>query len=95
MNFKRLIPNNIKQESKYILLDLLKQPYSRSGAPLELLNWLPENNPITFFDIRANARQFSKSICGEYKIKRYFDRTGFRINSYSGNNISLIGKLSI
>jgi FkbM family methyltransferase len=68
--FKRLIPNSIKQEGKYILLDLLKTPYSRSGAPLELLNWLPKNNPITFFDIGANVGHFSKSICGEYKIKK-------------------------
>ncbi len=67
---KRLIPNNIKQEGKYILLDLLKIPYSRSGAPIELLNWLPKTNPITFFDIGANVGHFSKSICGEYEIKK-------------------------
>jgi FkbM family methyltransferase len=68
--FKRLIPNNIKQEGKYILLDLLKTPYSRSGVPLELLTWLPKNKPLTFFDIGANVGRFSESICGEYKIKK-------------------------
>ncbi|HEY8782057.1 MAG TPA: FkbM family methyltransferase [Mucilaginibacter sp.] len=67
---KRLIPNNIKQEGKYLLLDLLKTPYSRSAAPLEILKWLPKNDPITFFDIGASVGNFSKCICGEYKIKK-------------------------
>jgi len=67
---KRLIPNNIKQEGKYFLLRLLKTPYSRSNAPLEVLQWLPKNNPITFFDIGASVGNFSKCICGEYKIKK-------------------------
>jgi FkbM family methyltransferase len=68
--FKSLIPNNIKQDVKYFLLDALKTPYSRSGAPLEILTWLPKNNPIIFFDIGASVGNFSKSICGEYKIKK-------------------------
>ena len=67
---KRLIPNDIKQEGKYFLLDLLKTPYSRSNAPLEVLKWLPKNNPITFFDIGASVGNFAKCICGEYKIKK-------------------------
>ncbi|MDB5122986.1 MAG: hypothetical protein JWP94_1115 [Mucilaginibacter sp.] len=68
--FKRLIPNNIKQEGKYFLLDLLKIKYSRSNAPMEVLKWLPKNNPITFLDIGASIGSFSACICGEYKIKR-------------------------
>lgn len=68
--FKRLIPNNIKQEGKYFLLKLLKTPYSRSNAPLEVLKWLPKNNPIVFFDIGASVGNFSLCICGEYKIKK-------------------------
>jgi FkbM family methyltransferase len=68
--FKRLIPNNIKQEGKYILLDLLKMPYSRSNTSLDILKWLPKNNPITFFDIGASVGNFSKPICSEYKIKK-------------------------
>lgn len=68
--FKRLIPNNIKQEGKYFLLDLLKMPYSRSNAPLEVLKWLPKKSPITFFDIGASIGNFSISICAEYKIKK-------------------------
>lgn len=68
--FKRLIPNNIKQEGKYLLLRLLKIKYSRSNAPLEVLKWLPKNNPITFLDIGASIGSFSACIAEEYKIKR-------------------------
>jgi FkbM family methyltransferase len=68
--FKRLIPNNIKQEGKYFLLDLLKIKYSRSNAAMEILKWLPKNNPITFLDIGASIGSFSVTICGEYKIKK-------------------------
>jgi FkbM family methyltransferase len=67
---KRLIPNNIKQEGKYFLFDLLKIPYSRSQVPLEILKWLPKTNPINFIDIGCNAGDFTKSICGEYKIEK-------------------------
>jgi FkbM family methyltransferase len=67
---KRLIPNSIKQEGKYILYDMLKMPYSRSNAPLEVMKWLPTNVPITFFDIGANVGDFSKCLCGEYKVKK-------------------------
>jgi FkbM family methyltransferase len=71
LNFiKRLIPNNIKQEGKYFLLDLLKISYSRSCVPLEILKWLPKNKPITFFDIGASVGHFAVSICGEYQIEK-------------------------
>jgi len=69
---KRLIPNNIKQEGKYFLMRLLKMPYSRPNAPLEVLKWLPANDPITFFDIGASVGNFAKCICGEYEIKKAF-----------------------
>jgi FkbM family methyltransferase len=71
LNFvKRLIPNKIKQEGKYFLLKILKTPYSRSNAPLEVLKWLPKNNPIVFFDIGASVGNFTRCLCGEYKIKK-------------------------
>jgi FkbM family methyltransferase len=68
-SIKRVIPNNIKQEGKYLLYDILKMPYSRARVPLEILKWLPKSSPITFFDIGANDGMFSKCICGEYQIK--------------------------
>ncbi|MES2278848.1 MAG: FkbM family methyltransferase [Bacteroidota bacterium] len=67
---KRLIPNNVKLKVKYLMLDRLKIPYSRSNAPLEILDWLPKGKPITFIDIGANVGHFSQSICGEYQIKK-------------------------
>jgi FkbM family methyltransferase len=51
-------------------MDLLKISYSRSGAPLEILKHLSKSNPITFFDIGANAGHFSLSISGEYQIEK-------------------------
>ena len=70
--FKRLLPNSLKQEGKYLLFDLLKIKYSRSGAPLGVLKWLPKGKPITFFDIGANIGHFTLSICGEYEIEKAF-----------------------
>ena len=70
--FKRLLPNSLKQEGKYLLLDILKIKYSRSGAPLGVLKWLPKSKPITFFDIGANIGHFTSSISGEYEIKKAF-----------------------
>lgn len=67
---KRLIPNHIKLEIKYFLLDVLKTKYSRSNAPLEVLNLLPKTAPITFFDVGASVGNFSKAICAEYTIKK-------------------------
>ena len=67
---KRLIPNKIKLEAKYFLLDLLKIRYSRASAPVEVLDWLPKHQAITFFDIGASIGKFSISICGEYQIKK-------------------------
>jgi FkbM family methyltransferase len=67
---KRLIPNNIKQEGKYFLYNILKIPYSRSQVPLEILKWLPKTNPINFIDIGCNAGDFTRSVYGEYKIKK-------------------------
>ena len=69
---KRLVPNGLKQEGKYLLFDILKIPYSRSGAPLGVLKWLPKGKPITFFDIGANIGHFTSSICGEYAIEKAF-----------------------
>ena len=71
MNFiKRLIPNKLKQEGKYFLQNLLKIPYTRSGVPLEILNLIPKNRAITFFDIGANVGHFSTSMAAEYRIKK-------------------------
>jgi FkbM family methyltransferase len=67
---KRLIPNAIKQEGKYFLMDSLKIPYSRSGAPLEVLKWLPKSKPITFFDIGASVGHFAQSISSEYRVEK-------------------------
>ncbi|MES2377394.1 MAG: FkbM family methyltransferase [Bacteroidota bacterium] len=67
---KRLIPNNIKQEGKYLLLRMLKIRYSRSNVSLDILEWLPKKQPITFFDIGASIGDFSKAICVEYEIKK-------------------------
>ncbi len=69
---KRLIPNSVKLKAKYFLLDILKVPYSRSNAPLEVLQWLPKGKPIAFFDIGANIGHFTQSICGEYQVKKAF-----------------------
>jgi len=68
-SIKRLIPNSLKQEGKYILFDLLKMPYSGSNAPLDIIKWLPTSNPITYFDIGANVSDFSRCLCGKYKVK--------------------------
>jgi FkbM family methyltransferase len=65
-----MIPNDIKLEVKYFLLRLLKIPYSRGYAPIEVLKWLPKGYPITFFDVGASIGKFSKSICSEYTIKK-------------------------
>jgi len=67
---KKILPNKLKLEGKYFLMKLLKMPYSRSYAPLDVLKWLPKSSPITFFDVGAHAGEFSKSICGEYQIKK-------------------------
>jgi len=67
---KQFISNKIKQEAKYLLLNILKIPYSRSALPLEILKWLPNNKPITFFDIGANTGNFSESIRGEYQVEK-------------------------
>jgi FkbM family methyltransferase len=67
---KRFIPNDLKQEVKYFLFNILKLKYSRSFVPLEILEWLPKNKPITFFDIGACAGDFSRNISGEYQIKK-------------------------
>ncbi|MGZ3752845.1 MAG: FkbM family methyltransferase [Mucilaginibacter sp.] len=67
---KRLFPNSIKQEGKYFLYDLLKMPYNRYDVPLEIVNWLPNDKPITFIDIGASVGHFSTSITGHYKIDR-------------------------
>ena len=49
---------------------LLKIPYSRSAAPLEIMKWLPPGKPITFLDIGASVGIFSWSICGAYQIEK-------------------------
>ncbi|HWD89921.1 MAG TPA: FkbM family methyltransferase [Mucilaginibacter sp.] len=71
MNFiKRLIPNNIKQEGKYILYDLLKIPYNRHGLPVVIMEWLSADKPITFIDIGASKGDFATSITKSYTIKK-------------------------
>ncbi|TSJ35969.1 FkbM family methyltransferase [Mucilaginibacter corticis] len=67
---KRMIPNNIKQEGKYFLMDLLKIPYNRFGVPVEIQEWLPNNRPITFIDIGASYGQFSTALSQYYNIER-------------------------
>src|SRR2546425_313665 len=67
---KRLIPNKAKLEARYFLIRLLKIPFSRSGVPLEIMNLLPKNKPVTFIDIGANAGHFSSAMCAEYKIEK-------------------------
>ncbi len=67
---KRLVPNKIRQEISYLLKDLLKIKYSRTGAPTEILKWLPKGKSIVFFDIGANAGDFTNSICGEYQVEK-------------------------
>jgi FkbM family methyltransferase len=67
---KRLMPNSIKQHGKNVLLDLLKIPRSRSGVPLEILKWLPNDKSVTFLDIGASIGKFSSYMSDEYKIEK-------------------------
>ena len=67
---KRLIPNSVKQKGKNFLYDVLKIRYSVSGVPLEILDHMPNNRPVVFFDIGAHGGHFSDTIVKAYQIKR-------------------------
>ncbi len=71
MNFlKKLVPNSIKRNGKYFLYDILKIPYTRSGVPIEIVEWLPPNKAINFIDIGAHYGHFTLNLSKEYEIKK-------------------------
>jgi len=70
MNFiKRLIPNSIKQEAKYVLYDLLKIRYNRHQLPLELVDWIQPDKPITFIDIGACRGNLSAALSKTFAVE--------------------------
>ncbi|GGH03775.1 FkbM family methyltransferase [Mucilaginibacter phyllosphaerae] len=70
MNIKKIIPNKVKQEGKYLLYKLLKMPYNRAGVPVEIIKFLPNNKPINLVDIGASNGKFTGIINEYYKINR-------------------------
>ena len=70
MNIKKLIPNNLKQEGKYLLYSLLRIPYNRAGVPLEITEWVKKDAPINFIDIGASKGLFTNAVSNYYKINK-------------------------
>lgn len=70
MNFKKLIPNNVKQEGKYLLYSLLKIPYNRAGVPVEITTFLSNDKPINFVDVGASEGKFVSMIDKYYNINQ-------------------------
>jgi len=67
---KKLIPNKVKDETKYFLYTLLKIPFNKFGLPVEIMQWLPSNMPINFIDIGASKGDFSNSLSKSYEIQK-------------------------
>jgi FkbM family methyltransferase len=67
---KKIIPNNVKQEGKYLLYNLLNIPYNKFGIHTAITQWMPIDKPITLMDIGASEGNFSFAISRLYKIKR-------------------------
>ncbi|AMR31998.1 hypothetical protein A0256_11470 [Mucilaginibacter sp. PAMC 26640] len=67
---KKLLPNNLKQEGKYLLLNLLKMPFNRAGVPVDITEWVPNRHPINFIDIGASKGNFSHALNTYYQVNK-------------------------